>query len=169
MARKLDEAQAADAPALDLPYRSAALAAIIRLMSTFSSARFQRQVVDTRALPDDPNALPALFASSTGQARAPTALAAALHCSPATASRVIESLAAYGIVVRAPHPHDRRSTVLALTPAGRAQASALFAAGDQLMERLLDDWSADDRADLQRLLLRFAAALDREAAGPPVA
>jgi hypothetical protein len=57
MARKLDRPQPAAAPALDLPYRSASLAAIIRLISTFSSARFQRQVVDARALPDDPNAL----------------------------------------------------------------------------------------------------------------
>jgi DNA-binding MarR family transcriptional regulator len=82
---------------------------------------------------------------------------------------VIESLAAQGLVVREPHPDDRRSTVLALTPAGRAQASALFAAGDRLMDRLLDGWSAEDRAELQRLLLRFAAALDREAAAPAAA
>lgn len=165
MARKLDRHETTPVLAGVLPYRSVSLVAIIRLMTTLSSARFQQQIVDARALPDDPNTVPALFAIATGETRSPSALAVALHCSPATASRVIARLAASGLVVRSAHPDDRRSTVLTLTPLGLDQANALFAAGDRLMDRLLDDWSAADRAHLDRLLLRFSSALDREATG----
>lgn len=163
MARKLDQHEIPPTPAPALPYRSASLAAIIHLISTFSSARFQKQVVDARGLPDDPNALPALFLIAAGSAQSPSALASALHCSPATASRIIERLATAGLIVRAPHPEDRRSTVLTLTPRGQERSRAVFAAGDLLMDRLLDGWSPADRADLDRLLRRFSAALDREA------
>lgn len=163
MARKLDRDPAATAPAVRLPYRSEGLAAIIRLMSTFSSSSFQRRIVDARPVPDDPNAIPALFAVATGAAPSPSALATALRTSPATASRVIERLAQSGLVVRAANHDDRRSSVLTLTPHGSAVADELFAAGDRLMERLLTGWSTTDRERFTVLLARFAAAVEREA------
>lgn len=166
MARKLDQHQTPTELAPVLPYRSVSLTALVQVVTRFSSPRFQQRVVDARDLPDDPNALPALFLIATGAASSPSALAAGLHCSPATASRVIERLATSGIIARAPHPDDRRSTVLTLTAEGQQRAGTLFTSGDQLMDRLLDDWSPADRAELDRLLRRLAAALDRDAAAP---
>lgn len=163
MARKLDDNPSSAAHAVQLPYRSEGLAAIIRLISTFSSGSFQRSIVDARTLPDDPNAIPALFAVATGAARSPSALATALRASPATASRVIERLAQSDLVVRAANPDDRRSSVLTLTPHGHEVADELFAAGDRLMERLLDGWSATDRERFAVLLERFAGVVEREA------
>ena len=162
MARKLDHHAATLGTSLDLPYRSDALAALVRLMTTFSNARFQSHIVNTAALPEDPHAIPALFAIATNAANSPSSLAIGLHCSPATASRVIDRLAAHRLVARVAHPDDRRATQLELTASGAEQARAVFAAGDHLMERLLEGWSWAEREQFTSSLTRFAAALDHE-------
>jgi DNA-binding MarR family transcriptional regulator len=52
----------------------------------------------------------------------PVEVAAELAMTPATLTGLVDGLAAEGLVTRAPHPTDRRATLLTLTSAGQAAA-----------------------------------------------
>jgi DNA-binding MarR family transcriptional regulator len=60
---------------------------------------------------------------AAGEASSPTALHRASGLTPSTLTSVLDRLAARGLVVRAPHPDDRRSLVVTLTAAGRNTAA----------------------------------------------
>lgn len=69
-------------------------------------------------------------------------LAALLHLPPSTLSESADRLVADGLLTRQPHPDDRRSQVLAVTPRGRQVLQEMKAtARDHLAELLggLDD------------------------------
>jgi DNA-binding MarR family transcriptional regulator len=57
--------------------------------------------------------------SRRGGAARPAELRDLLHLPAQTVTGVLDQLQAAGLVRRSPHPSDRRSTVAALTPAGR--------------------------------------------------
>jgi DNA-binding MarR family transcriptional regulator len=84
-------------------------------------------------------------------------LAHSLGVEPSTVSRQVKHLEHGGLVCRSEHPGDARSTVLALTPAGRRALGRLRTARHQAFTELLANWRADDRAHLARLLTHLAA------------
>lgn len=83
-------------------------------------------------------------------------LAAALDVAPRSITAKVDQAEADGQVRRVPDPHDRRATLVELTPAGRevlARASVERSAG---LAAHLARLSDDDRAELLRLLRALA-------------
>lgn len=79
------------------------------------------RAVDDQLRGDDHVALADVTALHTVSAREGTRvqdLAATLHITVGGASKVVDRLVTAGLVVRTPHPTDRRSSVLSVTPAG---------------------------------------------------
>lgn len=157
MARRIDRNP--DEPALNHTYDEDAIASLVRIATIFGSARFQRRFDPASLIPDDANAIPAIYAIAMGGPQRPSALAAVLHVSAPTVSRLLERLAAAGLVDRLPDPGDSRATLAGLTSRGHAVADDLFRAGDRLVTDLLADWAPADRDTLERLLHRLADAL----------
>ncbi len=85
----------------------------------------------------------------------PKALAAAESAAPQTLTRVFASLEEDGLVTRRPDPHDGRSAILELAPAGRA----LLRAHADVHVAWLSDAMAVELTAAERDLLRVAAAL----------
>jgi DNA-binding MarR family transcriptional regulator len=80
--------------------------------------------------------------------------------------RIVNRLAARGLIAREPDPSDRRAVRLHLTAEGRRAGGRVLAARKEALAGLLAPLSARETADLERLLERLLAAAtdDREAA-----
>jgi DNA-binding MarR family transcriptional regulator len=79
------------------------------------------------------------------------------------ASRVValvDDLQAAGLVVRRPHPSDRRIYAVSLTPEGAQALEAAAASALVLEEQLTAGLDQQERAQLADLLQRVAAHLD---------
>ncbi|MEC4020277.1 MarR family winged helix-turn-helix transcriptional regulator [Streptomyces sp. H27-D2] len=79
-------------------------------------------------------------------------LAGRMTCEPSNATFVVDRLESQGLVVREPHPTDRRAKQLVLTPAGaelRAQLIEAFV-GNSPLAALTDQ----EQKSLRELLLR---------------
>ena len=87
------------------------------------------------------------------------ALAEATHMDPAATGRQIRTLEDDGLVARSTSAADGRVTLVSATEAGREASRRIRAVGQQHLRDALADWSAEDRADLARLLGRFVADL----------
>jgi DNA-binding MarR family transcriptional regulator len=74
-----------------------------------------------------------------------------------TATRVLARLEEAGLVDRARDPEDRRSSLVALTPAGRALLARVRTRKDAYLVRRLRELDAEERATLDRA----AAILER--------
>lgn len=86
-------------------------------------------------------------------------LAAGLGLDLSTVSRQIPPLEDAGWVIRRPDPHDRRASLVHLTPAGVDASRRIAAYRTRLVSQLVADWSAADVDHLAVLLDRLAAAL----------
>jgi len=82
----------------------------------------------------------------------PSALARTLMLSPAGMTNRVDRLVARGLVDRHADPDDRRSLLVALTPAGREVVDAAVTDHVANEVRLLEVLSAGDRAALDRIL-----------------
>ena len=89
-------------------------------------------------------------------------LAAALDVVPRSATSMIDALEAAGLVARQADREDRRSVLVALTPAGRRLLAHLDEARRATAEEVFGALGAADRADLHRLL---SALCDHGACG----
>jgi DNA-binding MarR family transcriptional regulator len=78
-----------------------------------------------------------------------------------TASRQVAQLAAEGLVERRAAEGDARAVELSLTPRGRKVYDKVVRYRLRVLTRALADWSARDRAELQRLAARLATDLTR--------
>jgi len=83
----------------------------------------------------------------------------ALQVSPRTVTDMIDSLEARGLVVRRPHPADRRVTLLHLTEDGQRQLETAKALADQSHGAAISGLSAQDQRTLTGLLDRVAPAV----------
>lgn len=86
-------------------------------------------------------------------------LADRLGLDQSTASRHVARLEADGYVERKRDPSDGRATRCSVTPEGSDVVARLAEARRRLLERLLAEWSHDDRLALAALLPRFVADL----------
>lgn len=71
------------------------------------------------------------------------ALATQLGVTPRNVTGLLDALQEDGLVVRAPHPSDRRATLVSLTDEGRSVTSALTDGRDELAALLFADVPAD--------------------------
>ncbi|MEV0246077.1 MarR family winged helix-turn-helix transcriptional regulator [Nocardia sp. NPDC050712] len=84
-------------------------------------------------------------------------LAERLDALPSSITRHVQVLAESGLVSTAPDPADRRAVLIEVTDAGRAELRQFLETGDQVLAAVIDEWSAEDVATLDRLLNRMLA------------
>jgi DNA-binding MarR family transcriptional regulator len=85
----------------------------------------------------------------------PGGLADHLRIAPRSATEVVDDLERRGLVERTPDPADRRATLVTLTEEGLAAGDAIRAARQAAAERFFTGLTADERADLTRILRRL--------------
>jgi MarR family transcriptional regulator, 2-MHQ and catechol-resistance regulon repressor len=85
-------------------------------------------------------------------------LAAELFLDKSTTSRVVDALERKALMVRQPHPEDRRALRLELTAAGRALVQRIEAEILEEEERLLVDFAPEVRHAMADLIARLARA-----------
>lgn len=91
-----------------------------------------------------------------------SALTRSLNLDKAWLSRTTDSMVEDGLLIKAPHPADRRALLLQLTPAGAQQARALDDQLNAQAGRVLGRLPAPDQALALRLLGTLATALSAE-------
>ena len=89
-----------------------------------------------------------------------TALADRLNLDGSTVTRQVTALANAGLAVRRPDPSDGRGTVIEPTATGLQQVDAVAQARRELYDRVLADWSDEDRQGLAAALDRFNASVE---------
>jgi DNA-binding MarR family transcriptional regulator len=94
-----------------------------------------------------------------GQPLTLRALAERLAADPPYVTLMVDDLEERGLVVRMPHPEDRRAKLVELTAAGRAAAARAEAILDEPPEALRDV-AAEDLAALLRVVERLGAKSD---------
>ena len=90
-----------------------------------------------------------------------TELVDQLCVQPATITKSLDRLEAAGFVQRRADADDRRVSRIYLTPAGRALEAKVEIAWRELERRSFDQLSPDERATLQRLIVKVRESLDR--------
>ncbi len=86
------------------------------------------------------------------------ALADALRVTPRNVTGLVDGLEEVDLVVRSPHPEDRRATLVSLTDAG-AKATAALADDERVLARFL--FAGEDPHDLDALVSGLDRVLDR--------
>jgi DNA-binding MarR family transcriptional regulator len=87
-------------------------------------------------------------------------LARRIMISPQAINGVLHRLAAEGLIVRHPHPENRRSDCWTLTQAGHERLEQAREVGDAVSKRMLTGLSAAEQKTLRLLIGRCIAALD---------
>jgi len=72
---------------------------------------------------------------------------------------ITDQLEAEGLVLRAPHPSDRRSFSVKLTPQGRRQFKRMASTHEQWVLELLGGWNAEQQAQVHGLLAELKTHL----------
>ena len=93
----------------------------------------------------------------------PSRLGGALGLSSGGATALVQRLEREGAVVREPHPHDRRSVLLRLTPEIEDRAAEALAPLVEEIDALTARLSDADRSVVGDFLARVAEAADRHA------
>jgi DNA-binding MarR family transcriptional regulator len=90
----------------------------------------------------------------------PTELMRATMLSSGGMTKRLDRMEESGLVERLPDPHDRRGTLVALTPRGKATIDTAIEAHVRNETRLLDGLAPADRRALDRLLRMLLATLE---------
>ena len=88
-------------------------------------------------------------------------LSAAALVDRAEISRAVHSLEAKGYLIRSENPRNRKSSLLAVTPAGQQVYERMLRQRRHFYGELMADLKADELAQLDQLLLRVARQADR--------
>jgi DNA-binding MarR family transcriptional regulator len=89
-----------------------------------------------------------------------SALAARLNLDGSTVTRQVTALERDGLVERRPDPRDGRGTVIEPTEKGLTQVDGVRQARRALYEKILHEWSPEQRVDLARTLEHLTASID---------
>jgi DNA-binding MarR family transcriptional regulator len=122
------------------------LAGRLRLVLT-RSARRLRQEAGTALSPSLSSALATIERHGP---MTPSELAACERVQRPTVTRVLARLLDMKLIVRTADPRDGRSTVISVSPAGRALLDDLRTRKDAFLNARLDELDAEDRALLER-------------------
>jgi DNA-binding MarR family transcriptional regulator len=109
-----------------------------------------------------------LLTLAARRSTSPAALLDEVGVDTAGMTRLLDRLAAKGLVERVRHPDDRRSVVIELTPAGRALVPHLPPIFGRVTTALLAGFSTPETEQLSAMLLRILANL-RDLPTPPTA
>ena len=71
-------------------------------------------------------------------------LAQRLRVEGPTITRIVDILSGEGLVERKPHPHDRRSNVISITPKGEVVLKDIFEIYDSVRDSMFEDFSEPD-------------------------
>ncbi|MCU1381125.1 MAG: MarR family transcriptional regulator [Acidimicrobiales bacterium] len=137
-----------------------AIDSFIEFIETVARSPFQRErVLDAAATKLSGAGLNALRIIARSGPIAGTEVARQLGVDQSTASRQIRPLEDAGLVARNADEADRRVAWLEATDEGRAVLERIHGQRRDDVELVLGDWSAEDRADLARLLERFKQSM----------
>jgi len=89
-----------------------------------------------------------------------SAIAARLNLDGSTVTRQVTALQEAGLIERKQDPRDGRGTVVAPTEMGLKQVDAVAAARRAVYDRVLADWTTEDRQQLATMLERLTGAMD---------
>jgi DNA-binding MarR family transcriptional regulator len=92
----------------------------------------------------------------------PSELAVRERIQRPTATRVLGRLAEQGLVARTPDPVDRRSSLVAVTPAGRALVLELRTRKTAYLARRIERLEPDERATLAQAAVILERLLEEE-------
>jgi DNA-binding MarR family transcriptional regulator len=126
----------------DVPPPTAELASVLRLALMRAARRLRSQRVNTAVT------LSQLSALSTVAKCGPMSageLATIERVQPPSMTKILASLETAGWVERAPHPDDRRQSIVSVTAAGRALIEDEARARDEWLARRLQEFSGADR------------------------
>lgn len=84
------------------------------------------------------------------------ALATALEVSPRNVTGLVDALEASGHVERAPHPTDRRATLVTLTALGRDVMRQMVAQREQMADDLVAELAPTEKSELAAGLNKLA-------------
>jgi DNA-binding MarR family transcriptional regulator len=90
-----------------------------------------------------------------------------LEVTPRNVTKLVDALEAEGLVTREAHPHDRRATVLRLTPAGRQVCQESARADHCAAARVYECLTPDERRQMASIIGKLLEALREECAGAP--
>lgn len=90
-----------------------------------------------------------------------------LDVTPRNITKLVDGLEAEGLVVREPHPDDRRATLIRLTSAGLLVCKESVLANHAAVASLFEQISAVDRRHLARILRQLIDILHAEAPADP--
>ena len=94
-----------------------------------------------------------------GSAR-PTDLADAIGTGRSNVSKIVRRLEEAGLLLRGPDPRDDRATIVVLTTHGRAVGQRIVDALLVSQQGIANPFTPEEFAQLERLLLKFARAVD---------
>lgn len=82
-----------------------------------------------------------------------------LSVTPRSVTKLVDGLESEGLLVREPHPSDRRATIIRLTPQGLLVCKESTLANHAVVTSIYEHLSAADRQHLARILKRLTAAI----------
>lgn len=88
-----------------------------------------------------------------------------LEVTPRSVTKLVDGLEAEGLVVRESHPHDRRATIIRLTPEGILVSKESMLANNTTVTELFERLAASDRQHLERILRKLIEALSEPSQG----
>ncbi len=97
-------------------------------------------------------------------ARGPSELAALLDITTASVTELIDRLQVAGLVVRRPHPRDRRRLLVELTERGEQEIEGVFETFTARVEASSGALSADERAAVLGFVERARRSLEEDVA-----
>lgn len=97
------------------------------------------------------------------------ALASGMGIDSSTVTRQVAPLVDTGLVKRTSHPEDGRAVVLQLSPRGQTRLEEVRSSRRELMARVTDGWTKEERESFCSLLTRFNSSLSARQTGLPVA
>jgi DNA-binding MarR family transcriptional regulator len=92
-------------------------------------------------------------------------LGALLSVTPRNVTKLVDALEAEGLVVRQPHPSDRRATLIVLTDRGALVGKESALADHAAAARLYEQLGPSDRQHLARILRKLLAVLGTTSGG----
>ncbi|MBW9095432.1 winged helix-turn-helix transcriptional regulator [Microbacterium jejuense] len=152
---------------MDAAPRAELLSSLTRLMSRWSSSSVQERIAAGVGVALDPTEIRAVYTLGLhgGTAR-PGSLADELNITRPTMSKLVARLIADDLVTRGAHPDDGRGATVAFTPRGRDAYRRLVAAGHDMVDHVLAEWTPAEVEAFGGLLHRFVEGLLTESPAP---
>jgi DNA-binding MarR family transcriptional regulator len=86
-----------------------------------------------------------------------------MSVTPRSITKLVDSLEVEGLVVREPHPQDRRATIIRITPQGMLVCKESAMANHAAITSLYEHLDLKERQQLAQILQKLIGALNDEA------